>query len=454
MVPEVTDPPERRKSRVPAGRVERMLRFGLLAGEFAASGALHGARRLLGSAAESGAAALLSAENARKLARRLARMRGAAMKLGQLLSLESEDILPREFADALAVLRSQADTMPASQVRRVLGREYGKGWEARFRELDFDPIASASIGQVHRAVASDGRELALKIQYPGVARSIDSDVDNVATLLRLSRLLPVDLDLGGIIDEAKRQLRQEADYLREAASLRRYTALVADEPALVVPAVHEDLTTRRVLAMGYLRGRPVEELGQGGASQERRDAVGQLLQRLVFRELFEFHFMQTDPNFANYFLEPGDGRVVLFDFGSAREFVPAFADRYARICRAVIEGNRPAIRDLAVEIGYLPAGEREERAEGVVDLILLVCEPLRRAGPYDFAHSRLAVRARDLGLDLAFRRGFLHAPPPETVFLHRKLVGSFLLCARIRARFDCQKLVLPFLARSKPAPSV
>jgi predicted unusual protein kinase regulating ubiquinone biosynthesis (AarF/ABC1/UbiB family) len=161
----VTKPPSRRKSRVPAGRAERMLRFGLMAGEFAASGAFHGARQLLGMA-ESGAAGLLSAKNAHKLARRLARMRGAAMKLGQLLSLESEDILPREFADALALLRAQADTMPASQVRRVLGGAYGKGWEARFREFDFEPLASASIGQVHRALAADGREPGARAQSP------------------------------------------------------------------------------------------------------------------------------------------------------------------------------------------------------------------------------------------------------------------------------------------------
>jgi predicted unusual protein kinase regulating ubiquinone biosynthesis (AarF/ABC1/UbiB family) len=421
-----------------------MLRFGLMAGEFAASGAFHGTRQLLGMT-ESGSAALLSAKNARKLARRLARLRGAAMKLGQLLSLESEDILPQEFADALALLRAQADTMPASQVRRVLGSAYGKGWEARFREFDFEPLASASIGQVHRALTADGRELALKVQYPGVARSIDSDVDNVATLLRLLRLLPVELDVRGIIGEAKRQLRQEADYLREAENLRRYAGLVSDEEALVVPTVHEDLTTRRILAMDLLHGRPVEELGARGTPQERRDAVGRLLQQLVFRELFEFRFMQTDPNFANYFFEPESGHVLLFDFGSAREFAPEFAARYARICRALIGNDRPEIRSAAVEIGYLRADESDERAEGVIDLIRLVCEPLRIAGAYDFARSRLAVRARDAGLDLVFRRGFLHAPPPETVFLHRKLVGSFLLCARIRARFDCQALVLPFL---------
>jgi predicted unusual protein kinase regulating ubiquinone biosynthesis (AarF/ABC1/UbiB family) len=429
---------------VPTGRIERLARFGLLAGELAAGSLADGARRLVGAATSDPLQLILSTANARKIARRLASMRGAAMKLGQLLSLEGSDVLPPEFAEALAVLRSDADSMPPAQVRRVLGREYGKGWEARFAAFDFEPIAAASIGQVHAARAADGRELALKIQYPGVARSIASDVDNVATLLRLARLLPVEMDVSGIIAEAKHQLEREVDYLREAESQRRYGALVADEPAFLVPAVHADLTTRRILAMDRVHGLPIEELAGADAPQARRDAAAALLQRLVFRELFEFGFMQTDPNFANYLLEEGSDRIALLDFGSAREFPAELIERYKHICRAVLAGDREGVRRAAVEIGYLAPGEREDRARGLVDLILLVCEPLRHAGVYDFGRSQLAARARDAGFDLMLR-GFLHAPPPETIFLHRKLAGSFLLCAKIGARVDAHALVAPLL---------
>ncbi|MBW2372923.1 MAG: AarF/ABC1/UbiB kinase family protein [Deltaproteobacteria bacterium] len=437
--------PPKRRSRVPSGRVERLARFGWMAGELAAGSLAEGARRALRGGAGEAASAILSGANAKKLARRLSSMRGAAMKLGQLLSLETDDILPAEFVEALAVLRDAADTMPETQVRRVLGRAYGKGWEERFRRFDMDPIASASIGQVHEAVAVDGRELALKIQYPGVARSIESDVNNVAALLRLSRLLPGGLDVSGIVAEAKRQLRQEADYLTESENLRRYRELVADEPRLVVPRVHADLTTKRVLAMDRMRGLPIEDLAARGTDQARRDEAGRMLEHLVLRELFEFHFMQTDPNFANYLVDPADDRILLLDFGSTRDFEPAFAARYADLCRAVIDGDRPAVHRAAAAIGYVGSDETEHRSEGLVDLILLVCEPFRNRGPYDFAHSNLAARARDIGLDLMFRRGFLHPPPPETVFLHRKLVGSFLLCARIRARVDMRALLEPFL---------
>ena len=298
--------------------------------------------------------------------------------------------------------------------------------------------------------AADGRDLALKIQYPGIARSIESDVDNVAALLRLSRMLPVEIDVSGIVGEAKRQLRQEADYLQEAANLRRYQKLLADEPRLCVPGVHDDLTTKRVLAMDWASGRPLEDLADPATPQARRDAAGELLQRLLFRELFEFRFVQTDPNFANYFYDAEDGRLRLLDLGAAREYDPAFVACYARLCRAALAGDREALRRAAVEIGYLRDDDPEERAASAVELMFLVCEPLRHEGVYDFARSTVAARTRDAGFDLAFRKGFLRAPPPETVFLHRKLVGTFLLCGRIRARVDVRALLLPLLERKDP----
>ncbi len=182
------------------------------------------------------------------------------MKLGQLLSMEGEHLLPREFSAALALLRDSADIMPPAQLRRILGREYGKGWESRFESFDFEPDAAASIGQVHHAIARDGREMALKIQYPGVARSISSDVDNLGALLRASRLVPRGVDMAPLMREAKRQLRQEADYLLEADYLERYGERLADEPGFRVPALHRDFTTRRILAMDYAPGLPLEHL--------------------------------------------------------------------------------------------------------------------------------------------------------------------------------------------------
>lgn len=445
-------PPPTAPARVPQTRVGRLASVALAVGELAIGGLAESVRRI-GSGQAEAPSAFLSADNARRLAARLARLRGGAMKLGQMISLQGTDLLPPEFAQALAILRAQAAPMPVAQLRRVLGREYGKGWEARFAEFDFEPIAAASIGQVHRVRTTDGRRLALKIQYPGVARSIQSDVDNLATLLHVLKLLPHEVDVSAIAAEAARQLGQEADYLAEATSLERYATLVVDEPRLVVPRVHRDLTTARILAMDYMEGAPLESLAAADVAQETRDAIGTLLERLMFRELFEFRMMQTDPNFANYLWQPETGKVVLLDFGATLRFSAAFVSNYARITRAVIDGDRAAVARHALAIGYATEGDSPELIDATVEMIMLVCEPLRHAGRYDFAASDLPSRARARGFDLGIRQGLLRTPPPETLFLHRKLVGSFLTLAHVHARIDARALVLPLLNRARFAHS-
>jgi predicted unusual protein kinase regulating ubiquinone biosynthesis (AarF/ABC1/UbiB family) len=389
----------RRRSRVPAGRVERLARLGWLAGGIALGGVAEGVRRFTGGEGES-ANPLLTRSNAERLARRLSGMRGAAMKLGQLLSMESEDLLPGEFAQALAMLRADGDAMPDAQLQRVLRRAFGRDWETRFREFDFEPIAAASIGQVHRAVAADGRRIALKIQYPGISRSIESDVENLATAFQLTRLLPGELDLSGLIAEAKRQLRRESDYRAEARNLRHYAELLAGDARFVVPGVHEDLTTVRVLAMDHLPGVPLEDLCGSEHGQERRDQVARRLLRLLLREIFEFRYVQTDPNLANYLWMPEEQRIGLLDLGAARR-----------------------------------------RREAFLDFLELAAEPFRSVGVYDFGASDLAARARDQATRLAFRHGFLRPPPAEILFVQRKLGGTFLLCVRLRARVDLGELI-------------
>jgi predicted unusual protein kinase regulating ubiquinone biosynthesis (AarF/ABC1/UbiB family) len=426
---------------VPQSRLGRLTRIGLAAGELAVGGAIEGLRRL-GQPRDPGAGSpLFTAATARRLAERLSNLRGAAMKLGQLISLQGEDVLPPEFAQALAVLRSSAAPMPAAQLHRVLGREYGKGWERRFAEFTEEPVAAASIGQVHRARTRDGRDLALKIQYPGVARSINSDVDNVAALLRMANVLPLGIDVRGIANEAKRQLQQEADYIAEGRFLERYAEFVAADPGFLVPHMHWDYTTPRVMAMDYVEGVPLESMARDDVPQHQRDRLGRALELLLFRELFEFRVVQTDPNFANYLHQPDTGRLVLLDFGATQEYTEEFVEKYRRITRAIIERDRVTIAEQAASIGYLERGASRERVEAAVDVILLVCEPLHFRGRYDFGASDLPARARDLGFDLAFRRGLLRAPPPETMFLHRKLAGMFLLVARLGARIDVRKLV-------------
>jgi predicted unusual protein kinase regulating ubiquinone biosynthesis (AarF/ABC1/UbiB family) len=303
-----------------------------------------------------------------------------------------------------------------------------------------EPAAAASIGQIHRARTHSGRELALKVQFPGVARSVDSDVNNLASLLRRLEFLPVTVDIDAIATEAKRQLHRETDYESEARNLERYAKFVADMPAVVVPRIHRTLTTRRVLAMDWMDGDPLEGLASEAVPQATRNAIARTLQELMFRELFEFRFMQTDPNVANYLHLPATQQIGLLDLGSVGEFPREFVERYRRVCRAVIAGDAEGVREAASEIGYIHPDDRPDRVQGVVAIIRLVCEPLAHRGPYDFAGSGMMGRVRDLGLTVAMKQG-LRSPPPETIFLHRKLLGTFLICARLRARVNVHALV-------------
>ena len=437
-------PPERKRSAVPASRMGRMLRFGMLSGELALSTAMGAARQLSSGKRPDLAAAVLTPGNADLLARRLASLRGPAMKVGQILSLQADDLIPEEFRNALAMLRSQGYSMPDTQLRRVLGREYGKGWQERFEHFDFEPVAAASIGQLHRARKHGGRELALKIQYPGVARSVDSDVDNLAVLLRRLDFLPTKFDVPALATEAKRQLKLETDYEAEARHLERYRRFVADMPDVVVPRVDRTLTTRHVLAMDWIEGDPLEVLASEAVPQARRNAVARTLQELMFRELFEFRFVQTDPNIANYLYLPATHQVALLDLGSVGEYSAEFVDGYRRACRGVVEDDPETLRQAVFDLGYAHPDDPEPMQRNAIEIIQLVCEPFAHRGTYDFAASSLVARARDRGLKAAFGHG-LRSPPPETMFLHRKLVGTFMICAKLHAHINVHALIKRFL---------
>ena len=419
--------------------------MGVAAGGMVASAAFDGARRLASGEVPELPDLLFTPTNAAALASRLSHMRGAAMKLGQLLSLEGGAFLPPALSEALAMLGASADTMTPGQLRRVLEREYGRGWRENFSWFDERPIASASIGQVHRAQACDGRPLAIKVQFPGVAESIRGDVDNLAILVRLSGLVPAKFDLGPLLDEVRQQLLAETDYVKEAASLDRYRGLIRDEEHVKLPAPHVDLTTRRVLAMDFLSAAPISSLWEESHTQELRDRIGTLAQRLVLREIFEFRFMQSDPNFANFQVDPHARDLVLLDFGSMIEISEELSSRYRQLIAATVENCSASVQDLIVEFGWVGPEDEPQQVEKLVEFLLLATEPLRSNGPYDYGASDLAARAQNVGMELAFAEGMRRPPPPELVFINRKLAGTFLLCAQLGARVDTAAIAMTAL---------
>ena len=430
--------------RVPGGRLARLGGFGRLAGGVAGGMVAEGARRLAAGERPRMGDLLLTPANATRVADRLAHLRGAAMKLGQMISMDAGDLLPPELAAILGRLRDQAYRMPPAQLSQVLTREWGKDWRRRFTLFEASPIAAASIGQVHRATLLDGRTLAIKVQYPGVARSIDADVDNVATLLRVSNLLPAGLDLAPLLAAAKRQLAEEADYGREGVQLARYAALLADSPDYVVPALVPELTTPSVLAMTFVPGRPIETLAD--APQATRDAAMTRLMTLVLRELFEFGVMQTDPNFANYRWQPDSGRLVLLDFGAARDVPPETAGAYAALLRAGLAGDRDAIRAAAVAAGFLGETAVAGHRASIDRMIDAIVATLDRPGPFDFGDRAFVPVIRDEAPAIVADRTAWHVPPVETLFVQRKVSGTALLAARLKARVDVKALVAARIA--------
>jgi predicted unusual protein kinase regulating ubiquinone biosynthesis (AarF/ABC1/UbiB family) len=386
---------------------------------------------------------LLTPANALKITQQLAQMRGAAMKVGQLISMDAGDLLPPEMSAILGRLRSDAHAMPERQVRAVLSANWGAKWQQHFLSFSFAPIAAASIGQVHRATTLNGKELAIKIQYPGVRKSISSDVNNVASLLRLSGLLPKTLDVAPLLQEAKRQLREEADYEAEGAHLMRFYELLAGSDEFVVPLLHADFTTKNVLAMSFVAGAPVESMID--APQAERDRMLSLLVGLLFRELFEFGLMQTDPNFANYRYDTESQQLILLDFGATRSFTPAFGQAYKQLMVATMAGNRDAVAQAGIAIGYFDDNTLPKHQTAVLDMFEMALEPLRYDGAFDFGATDMAPRLREAGMALGLDRDFWHIPPINTLFLHRKLGGLFLLAARLKAKVNVRELALPYL---------
>ena len=437
---------------VPRGRLSRLATFGRLAGGVAGGMMAEGARRLAQGERPRMGDLILTPGNAARLAERLAHLRGAAMKLGQMISMDAGDILPAELSTILARLRDQAQRMPPAQLDRVLKQEWGADWRRRFSHFNATPIAAASIGQVHRATLPDGRTLALKVQYPGVADSIDADVDNVATLLRLSNLLPASIDLTPLLAEAKRQLADETDYLREGRELRRFGELLAGDTRYIVPELEESLTTRRVLAMSFVEGQPVEALVD--APQAQRDTAMTALIELVLRELFVFGAMQTDPNFANYRWQADTARLVLLDFGAARPVASATAQAYGALLEAGLARDLDRVRETAVATGFIGPGAVASHRPAIDRMISGIDAAMNRPGPFDFGDRAFVPVVREEASTLLADRAAWHMPPTETLFVQRKVSGTALLAARLKARVPVRELAAAAIGQRPAHPAL
>ncbi len=432
---------------VPSGRLNRVSRIGSLAAGVAGNMAVNGLMQLGKGERPQARDLLMTPRNIKRVADELAKMRGAAMKVGQLISMDAGELLPPELADIMARLRAEADFMPPKQLKQVLNAELSENWLSRFAQFDVRPIAAASIGQVHRARLKDGRDVAIKVQYPGIARSIDSDVSNVGRLIRLSGMLPPGLELEPFLDEARKQLHEEADYVTEAAHLQTFHGLLRDDGRFVLPGFVPELSSPRVLAMDFVASDPIEVLE--AAPQDARDRAAHDLIALTLKELFEFGWMQTDPNFANYRVEAETGRIVLLDFGATRAIPADIAETYRALFTAGLSGaETDELEPPALALGLLSPGIEDRHRNTILGMLRFVFETITRDDVFDFAASDLFARLQQQGEAMAAERVVLPPPPMDVLYIQRKFAGMFLLATRLKARVALRDLLAKALTET------
>ncbi|KAI9687598.1 MAG: hypothetical protein M1822_002208 [Bathelium mastoideum] len=430
------------ESRVPSTRFGRIWQYSGLATSMAFGAVGESWRRMTGSGV-SGGSLMLSEANMERLVAKLSRMRGAALKLGQMMSFQDSKMLPEPINTILQRVQDNADYMPPSQRNQVLSSNLGSEWRDLFSSFDEQPIAAASIGQVHKAtLKSTNSPVAVKIQYPGVASSISSDLSNLSLLLTASRLLPKGLFLDKTIANARIELGWECDYFREARCGTAFAGLLSsptDQAIFTIPCIHSHASGAQVLTADFLPGIAVAKLAPR-LTQTQRDVIGAHLLRLCLRELCDFGFMQTDPNWTNFLFNTTTNKLELLDFGAARAYPDRFLAPYIRTLRAASKGDRATIHDLSVELGYLTGHESAAMANAHIDSVLTLAEPFAAGAPaiYDFRDQTITQRVR--GFIPTMLRERVAPPPEETYSLHRKLSGAFLLLARLGSRVECRSI--------------
>ncbi len=432
---------------VPSSRLARLTRLGTMTAGVAGNMAVNGVAQLGRGKRPSMKGLLLTPANVRRITDQLAQMRGAAMKVGQLMSMDTGDVLPPELTEILGRLRQDAAFMPPAQLKTVLAKNWPEGWLKGFERFDVRPIAAASIGQVHKARLKDGRDLAIKVQYPGVAGSIDSDVANVGALLRMTGLLPKGFELAPYLEEARKQLHEETDYALEAAHLAEFRGLLAEDDRFVLPELVAEWSTPDILAMTYVEGRPIEEAA--GAPEHMRTAIARNVIDLLLTELFEFGLMQTDPNFANFLYQPDTGKIVLLDFGATRRLSPLIQRQYRDLLEAGLAKDRARVSALCLEIGFFDASTREAHRARILTMVELVFAHLTRAELFDFADPTMSSEMQVEGMALA-EDGFIPPPLPiDVLFLQRKFGGMFLLAAKLGAQLPLEGILRARLSGAK-----
>jgi predicted unusual protein kinase regulating ubiquinone biosynthesis (AarF/ABC1/UbiB family) len=383
---------------------------------------------------------------AKRVVEELGRMKGAAMKLGQMLALEGRDFLPPEVVLLLEKLQNSAPPISREAAHAILRQELGD--RASLLENFSDlPVAAASIGQVHTATYQ-GRKVAVKIQYPGIREAIGSDLTLLkATLGGLVRIFKPNFHIGGIFDELELILRQEADYRQEAAFAAEYRALATLLPGIHVPEVFLEMSASRVLTLEYCSGKTIPRwLRDNSPTAAAKARITHRFLELYNREFLEWGLVQTDPNPGNFLIDPETETLILLDFGATRRYSTDFRKDYASFIDCAFHGDAIATLSTAERLLLIDPRESPASRDAFLELATESLTPFRVPA---FRFGEPLFLERMVELSRAFANELEHpAPPREFIFLHRKLSGLYQILAQLGETVDLRPTLDNYLQAS------
>jgi predicted unusual protein kinase regulating ubiquinone biosynthesis (AarF/ABC1/UbiB family) len=392
----------------------------------------------------------LALRTAQDVADTLGTMKGVLMKIGQLASYVDDGIAP-PARKILGRLQDSVPPMSADLAAGVISGELDGTPEQVFKEWDERPIAAASIGQVHRAITRDGRAVAVKVQYPGIAETIAADLGNVGLIRSLLKMAVPSQDVTALIDELRERIGEELDYEREARNQRQFAAYFEGHPTATVPKIVDELSTARVITSELAAGARFSEMLSW--SQQEKDLAAETIYRFTFRSLYELRAFNGDPHPGNYLFEPG-GRVTFLDFGLVKHFTPAeLAPLEAMIAALCVQQDDEAFRRAMEAAGFLDPGAPIPTSE-VVRHMELFYETIKDTGPRTMTSaysSAVARRYWDFSAPLA-----AYAKIPRSyVIVQRINLGLFAILGQMNATADWRSIsaeIWPFVQAPPSTP--